>query len=125
MAFYEKLMGLDRRWVYLFVGIAVLIPFFIPFDVPVYVTPEVKVVYDFMESLKEGDVLFLAIDYDPNAMAELHPTARVMMRQAFSKNVKLVISALSQNGPGMAEQLISEISKELLSNPHCVRGMFY
>lgn len=112
MSFYEKLMNLDRRWVYLAVGIAVLVPFFIPFDVPVYTTPEVKAVYDFVESLKEGDILFLAIDYDPNAMAELHPTATVMMRQAFRKNVKLIISALSQNGPGMAEQLIAKISKE-------------
>jgi hypothetical protein len=112
MSFYEKLMNLDRRWVYLAVGIAVLVPFFISFDVPVYTTPEVKAVYDFMESLKEGDILFLAIDYDPNAMAELHPTATVMMRQAFRKNVKLIISALSQNGPGMAEQLIAKISKE-------------
>lgn len=112
MTFYEKLMNLDRRWIYLAVGIAVLVPFFIPFDVPVYTTPEVKAVYDFVESLKEGDLLFLAIDYDPNAMAELQPTARVILRQAFTKNVKLVISALSQNGPGMAEQLISEISRQ-------------
>jgi len=112
MTLYEKLMNLDRRWIYLAVGIAVLVPFFIPFDVPVYTTPEVKAVYDFVESLKGGDLLFLAIDYDPNAMAELQPTARVILRQAFTKNVKLVISALSQNGPGMAEQLISEISRQ-------------
>ncbi len=112
MSFYEKLMALDRRWVYLAVAIAVTIPVLTPFKVPVYVTPEAKAVYDFVENTQPGEIIFLAIDYDPNAMAELHPMARVIMRQAFARNVRLIISALSQNGPGMAEQLIAEISKE-------------
>jgi hypothetical protein len=112
MSFYEKLMKLDRRWVYLAVAVAVTIPVLAPFKVPVYVTPEAKAVYDFVESAKPGEIIFMAIDYDPNAMAELHPMATVIMRQAFSKNVKLLLCALSQNGAGMAEQLISQISKE-------------
>jgi len=112
MNFYERLMKLDRRWVYLAMAIAVTIPVLVPFKVPVYVTPEAKSVYDFVENTKPGEIIFLAIDYDPNAMAELHPMAKAIMRQCFSKEIKLLISALSQNGPGMAEQLISEISKE-------------
>ena len=112
MNFYERLMKLDRRWVYLAVAIAVTVPVLVPFKVPVYVTPEAKSVYDFVENTKPGEIIFLAIDYDPNAMAELHPMAKAIMRQCFSKEIKLLISALSQNGPGMAEQLISEISKE-------------
>jgi hypothetical protein len=112
MSFYDRLMNLDRRWVYLLVGIAVIIPVLSPFRVPVYVTTEVKAIYDFVESLKPGEILFLGIDYDPNVMAELHPMAKAIMRQCFSKDVKLVICALSQNGPGMAEQLISETAKE-------------
>jgi hypothetical protein len=112
MNFYERLMQLDRRWIYLGVAIAVTIPVLFPFKVPVYVTPEAKSVYDFVENTKPGEIIFLAIDYDPNAMAELHPMAKAIMRQCFSKGIKLLISALSQNGPGMAEQLISEISKE-------------
>ncbi|KPL03722.1 MAG: hypothetical protein AMJ73_05650 [candidate division Zixibacteria bacterium SM1_73] len=112
MDFYQRLMNLDRRWVYLVVGIAVIIPVLNPFRVPVYVTPEVEVIHDFVKNLKPGDILFLAIDYDPQAMAEVHPMAKAIMRQCFAKNVKLIISALSQNGPGMAEQLISEVAKE-------------
>jgi hypothetical protein len=112
MNFYERLMQLDRRWIYLAVAIAVIIPVLLPFKVPVYVTPEAKAVYDFVENTKPGEIIFLAIDYDPNAMAELHPMARTIMRQSFSKGIRLIISALSQNGPGMAEQLISQISKE-------------
>jgi len=112
MNFYERLMQLDRRWIYLGVAIAVTIPVLAPFKVPVYITPEAKAVYEFVENTKPGEIIFLAIDYDPNAMAELHPMARTIMRQSFSRGIRLIISALSQNGPGMAEQLISQISKE-------------
>jgi hypothetical protein len=111
MNFFDRIMNLDRRWIYLAVAMAVLIGFFIP-TVPVTVTPEVTSIYDFVENTKPGEIIFLAIDYDPNAMAELQPMAIAIMRQCFAKNIKLIISALSQNGPGMAEDLISKISQE-------------
>jgi hypothetical protein len=117
MGFYDRLMNLDRHWIYLFVGISVILPilleaFGIPIIIPPYVTPEVKKVYDFVEKLEKGDLLFVAIDYDPTAMAELHPMGWAILRQCFKKDVKLIISALHQNGPGMAEQLISQAAKE-------------
>ena len=112
MGFYERLMTLDRRVVYLAMALAVAIPLFISFQVPIYVTPEVKNVYDFVESLKEGDRLLLAIDYDPQAMAELHPMALTISRQCFAKGVKLFFVTLSQNAPGMCEQLVAKMSKE-------------
>jgi len=117
MGFYDRLMSLDRRWIYLFVAIAVVLPilleeFGIPISIPPYVTPEAKSVYTFVHKLQPDDVLFLAIDYDPMAMAELHPVARAILRQCFKKDVRVIISALSQNGPGMAEQLISQTAKE-------------
>jgi hypothetical protein len=121
MAFDEKLMSLDRRWVYLLVGVAVVIPVLVPFSVPVTVTSEVKAIYDFVEETKPGEIIFLAIDYDPQAKAELHPMAYSIMRQCFAKGVKLLISALSQNGPGMAEQAIGEVAREM----HKVRGEDY
>jgi hypothetical protein len=112
MGFYERLMTLDRRWVYLAMALAVAVPLFISFQVPPYITPEVKKVYDFVESLKEGDRLLLAIDYDPMGMAELHPMALTISRQCFAKGVKLFFVTLSQNAPGMCEQLVSKVSKE-------------
>lgn len=113
MAFDEKLMSLDRRWVYLVVGIAVVVPVLVPFRVPVHVTSEVRAIYDFVEETEPGEIIFLAIDYDPQAKAELHPMAYSVMRQCFAKGIRLLISALSQNGPGMAEQAIGEVAREM------------
>ena len=112
MAFYEKLMNLDRRYIYLTMALAVAVPLFVPFQVPIYTTSEVKSVYAFVEGLKPEDRLLIAIDYDPNAMAELHPMAMTICRQCFAKGIKLFFVTLSQNAPGMAEQLVSKLSKE-------------
>lgn len=112
MNFYERMMNLDRRWVYLIIGLVVVITAIVPFDVPLYVTPEVKSVYDFVESLNSGDILMIGVDYAPEAMAELHPMNYAITRQCFKRDIKLLLCCLHQNGPGMVEQVISQVSKE-------------
>jgi hypothetical protein len=45
-------------------------------------------------------------------MAELHPMTYAISRQAFKRDIKLLLCCLHQNGPGMVEQVISQVSKE-------------
>ncbi|MBD3234144.1 MAG: hypothetical protein GF315_10525 [candidate division Zixibacteria bacterium] len=110
MAFYDNMIDIDRRWIYLVLALAVMIPAIIPFTVPVAVTPEVNDIFQFVDTLEAGDYMFLGIDYDPSSMAELHPMCRAIMAHCFSKDINLIMCSLSQNGQGMAEQIIDEIS---------------
>ncbi len=112
MSIHEKLLSIDRRWIFIVLGISVVAPVFVRFSVPIHITDEVRSVHEFVEDTKPGEIIFLAIDYDPQTMAELHPMTYSIMRQCFGKGIKLIISALSQNGPGMAEQAIGEIARE-------------
>ncbi len=109
---YDWMMNLDRRWIYLVIGVVVTVTAVVPFGVPVYITPEVRSVYDFVESLEPGDVLMIGVDYAPEAMAELHPMNYAITRQCFTRGVKLLLCCLHQNGPGMVEQVISQVSQE-------------
>ncbi len=112
MNFYERMMNLDRRWIYLAIGVVVAGTALYPFMLPIYITPEVRSVYDFVENLTPGEVLMIAVDYAPEAMAELHPMSYAITRQCFAKDVKLLLSCLHQNGPGMVEQVIAEVAEE-------------
>jgi hypothetical protein len=112
MNLYERMMSLDRRWVYLVIGVVVVVTAIWTFRVPLYVTPEVKSVYDFVESLTPGEVLMIGVDYAPEVMAELHPMSYVITRQCFSKDIKLLLCCLHQNGPGMVEQVIAQVAEE-------------
>ncbi|MFQ6032196.1 MAG: hypothetical protein ACE5K2_04665, partial [Candidatus Zixiibacteriota bacterium] len=100
MNLYERMMNLDRRWVYLVIGMVVVVTAIWTFRVPLYVTREVRSVYDFVESLTPGEVLMIGVDYDPAALAELHPMTYAITRQCFSKDIKLLLCCLHQNGPG-------------------------
>lgn len=108
----DRVLSLDRRWIYLLLGLAVLIPAVFTFQVPTGISAEVREVYDFIEKLQPGDNVFIAIDYDPSTLAELHPMAEAILRQSFQRGARVIVTALSQFGPSMAEELISRVAKE-------------
>lgn len=109
LTFNERLMSIDRRWVFLVLAIFVVVPLILGFSVKPVVSDEVRAIYDFVETLEPGQNLLVAIDYDPNALAELHPMAFAIMEQALAKRLKLVTLTLSQNGAGMAEQAVKAV----------------
>lgn len=112
MTFWDKLMNIDRRWVYLCIGVVVIIPAIFSFKVPVATTPEVKKIYDFVDEMQPGDCFYLGIDYDPSALAELDPMTYAILNHAFSKDLKVIVGCLSQFGVGMAEIRLTEVAQE-------------
>ncbi|MDM7915809.1 MAG: hypothetical protein ACE15D_14545 [Candidatus Eisenbacteria bacterium] len=107
---YDRLLTIDRRWIYLVMAIGVIIPAVFGFQVPVSVSAEVRSVHDFVEGLQPGDAILLAIDYDPSTLAELHPMAEAILNQAFQRGARVVITTLSQFGPAMADELIKRVA---------------
>lgn len=127
LTFNERLMSIDRRWVFLVLAIFVVVPLIVGFSVKPVVSDEVRAIYDFVESLQPGQNLLVAIDYDPNALAELHPMAFAIMEQALAKRLKLITLTLSQNGAGMAEQAVKSVvdSVKMYHNYTPVYGQDY
>ncbi|MFH2048566.1 MAG: hypothetical protein ABIJ12_03880 [bacterium] len=113
MDFFEKLMKLDRRWVFLLLVIVCVVTYYIDYKVPILPEQESRNIFTFIDSLPPGDIVFVAIDYDPNSMAELHPMTYTIVEQCWRKNLKVIFTALSQNGPGMADQVIRDISDSM------------
>lgn len=111
MTFWDKLMNIDRRWVYLCIGVVVIIPAIFSFKVPVATTPEVKKIYNFVDEMQPGDCFYLGIDYDPSALAELDPMTYAILNHAFSKDLKVIVGCLSQFGVGMAEIRMTEVAQ--------------
>ncbi len=112
MAWYERVLSVDRRLIYAAMGVAVIIPAIFTMHIPVTLSSEVRAVHEFTEEVKDGDILFLAIDFDPSTMAELLPMAEAVMRQVFENDGRLLMSSLSQFGPPMANELITRLARE-------------
>jgi len=110
MTLHDKLLALDRRWVFGVLTVFVIIPLFIDFSVPVTPVKEVREIYDFIEGLKPGDYILLSLDYDPGSMAELHPVAYAMLEQCYAKRLKVITLTLSATGAQMAEEIVRDVT---------------
>jgi len=124
MNIFDRLMSIDRRWVFLLLALVCVITYAISFPIDITITYEVKNIYNFIDTLKPGDIIFVAIDYDPNSLAELHPMTYALVEHAWRKDLKIIFTALSQNGPGMADLAIRQIS-DSLAVPKTYNGVTY
>lgn len=104
MGFWEKLMKLDRRWVFLLIALAVLIPFLKPLRLPISVTKPVQDIFDEVESIPpEGPPLLIGTDYAPATAPELDPMLHALLRHCFSTKRRVMLLALYAEGAGMAK----------------------
>ncbi len=112
MKFFEKLGKIDRRIIYLILGLVVIIPLIKPLELPVFYSYPVKSLFDFIEKQSEGSCILLSMDYDPTVLPECHPMAKAILRHAFAKNLKVIGLTLNPAGTGLALEVITDIPKE-------------
>lgn len=112
MSFFEKMLAIDRRWIFLVLAVVMIIPFFFYIGLPIKVTPEVQALYDAVDRLKPGDVVVYAGEYDPATIPELQPMAQAFLRHAFSKGARIIATGLFQLGVAQVEQDLALVAKE-------------
>lgn len=112
MNFAERMLKVDRRIIFLVIGLCTLLPLLYPVGLPIKISPEVRSVFDYIESMPEGSVFLLSMDFDPASKPELHPQAIAILRHAFRKNLRVIGMTLWVSGTGMADQLLSQVARE-------------
>jgi len=108
----RRLEHLDRRWIFLLMAFALSFPLFVPIDLPIRVSPEVRGYFDAVDSLHAGDVVYLAVDYDPGSKPELEPMLNATLRHLFRKHVKVVGATLWPAGAPLLEAGLKEIGEK-------------
>ena len=106
-----KLGNLDRRLIFLLIGLAVLIPLINPnlIDLPLGEDRNTRVVYDSISNLNTNDKVLISFAYGASTKPEVHPMAVGLLNHLFSKGVKVYIVSLWPESPIMAEQAISSV----------------
>ncbi|MBN1433129.1 hypothetical protein JW921_00100, partial [Candidatus Fermentibacterales bacterium] len=99
-----KLLNIDRRWIFLLIGIVCIIPFLLKIGMPVHPTDEVRWIFDYIEGLGPENAIFVGFDFDPGTQAENLPMAVAIVRHAFSRDVPVFMTAFSPLGQGMIQQ---------------------
>ena len=109
-----KLGTLDRRIIFLLVGLSVLIPLLKPEWVQLPVRPKIhsQIVFDEIEKLKANDKVLLSFEYGPSTKPEIHPMSLAILKHMFAKNIKVYATALWADGNFMSTEALEEISGE-------------
>lgn len=102
--FWTRMIGLDRRVIFIFTFIALSIPMFIEIEMDIPISPEVQWLYDSMERLPQDSKVLMSLDYDPSSEPELQPMAETFLKYALQRNFKVMVIGLWPQGPIQAER---------------------
>jgi hypothetical protein len=120
---YDRFANLDRRWIFLLMGLAVGIPVLLQVKFPEKPTQLATNVFNEIEKLKPGDKVLLSFDYDPASEGELGPMATAFVRHCCEKKLKMYFMALWPVGPQMVDDNIDKVIKA--DFPNLVYGEDY
>ena len=84
-----SLGSLDRRVIFIIVGLSVLIPLLKPdwVSLPIENKAHSQRVFNELNSLKPNSKVLLSFDYGPSTMPEIHPMAIALLRHMFAKKI--------------------------------------
>jgi len=122
MEFFEKLMRIDRRIIFLLIFIGVAIPLIVAFNFRLETTQPTQEVYDLVEDANDGAYILLSFDYGPSTKPEIQPMAIAILKHAFRRNYKVVCSALWPMGVLMCAEAIESVKEEF---PNIEYGVDY
>lgn len=111
MKLAEKLSALDRRYIFILIALCVIVPLLLNLRMPFTPTKPVRDLYDAVERIPEGSIVYVACDYDPGSMPELYPMTLAIFRHLFSKNVRVVSGALWAPGPPLIERALRLVAE--------------
>ncbi|MEK6608008.1 MAG: hypothetical protein AABZ30_10135 [Myxococcota bacterium] len=91
---WERLQNFDRRWIFLAMIVAIVVPLLRPVKMPFAVSERVQKLYDELESIKPGELVLLSLDYGPESAPEVDPFTQAVMRHLARKQARVVVITL-------------------------------
>ena len=105
---------IERTILYILIALGVFLPLIFPFDKwPNLPTPEVRSVYDTIESLQPGDTIMVVVDFDPSSEPELYPMLLAVLRHAFDKDLYVLgVCLFNPAGAGLGVAAFTTVGDE-------------
>ncbi|MBN1619453.1 hypothetical protein JW890_01910 [candidate division WOR-3 bacterium] len=131
MKFWLFMDKLDRRWLFLAIGLSVIIPSITNMRFPVTTTPPTLNLWNFVDSLKyTKKPLIIICDYSPSTSPELQPMAHALFRHALEADIPVFLyGGLYTEGFGLAriaeETVLEEIDYQKANGDSVIYGEDY
>jgi hypothetical protein len=109
--FWERLLAIDRRIIFVVIFLALSVPIFLQIGLPIPVTTEVQILYDALEDLSRGSRILVSCDFDPGSEPELQPMTEAAFKYFIENDLKFIIIGLWPQGPIQANRAIEDINE--------------
>ncbi len=102
----------SRHIIFISLFLIIFVTMLLDYSPEVIVTSETQRMYDYLDSLPPGSVLIVSFDHEASSLPEIKPIALTVLRHAFSKDLKLIGTALLAEGTGVGYRLITQTAQE-------------
>src|SRR5262245_1352752 len=109
MQLIEKLGTVDRRWIFLFIAIAVTIPLLTGRAAPVSPSPIVQHLFDAIDAVPPASRVLLSLDFGPSTIPENLPMASAVARHCLKKDLALYVMTIWATGPPIINTMLNDI----------------
>lgn len=104
----EKLRGADRRYIFLIVGLAIVVSLAFEIKLPVQkVSEDVENFKKVIDEAPESSVILISFDFDPASSPEIKPVGEGLLYYALKNNKKVIMTTLWQTGIGLTETVMT------------------
>jgi hypothetical protein len=113
MTFWQRISSVDRRILYVLLCLSVALPLILKPKTKVRVSEPVRGAYEAVDRLPAGTAVLISIDYDPSSAPEVQPMLIALLRQAFKKNLHVIITGQLALGLPLAEIALNQVAPEM------------
>jgi hypothetical protein len=105
----ERLQFIDRRYIFIFIALAVIIPLLLGLRFEEEPSPIVLALYDKIDDMPPGSRLLMSFDYGPTTAPEIQPMVDVILRHACLKGLKVYLMAVWATGQSLTVQTVEQV----------------
>ena len=108
----RTLQTVDRRVLYALLLLSVTIPFFLPFKVPVKISPATQKLYDTIESLPENSFIIFGSDWSAGTRGENGAQTEALMRHVMRHKLRFAILCFDPQAATLTQSIAERMESE-------------
>lgn len=108
-----RIQRADDRVVRLLVFLAILVPLANPLPVPMPISDDTRVLYDFIEQLPSGSIVLMSTELTPGWVPNLYGGQEAVFAHLLRRGIRVVMNSFAADGPMFNEKQIAAVAEPL------------
>ncbi|BCW96511.1 MAG: hypothetical protein WHS44_02715 [Fimbriimonadales bacterium] len=109
---WQRMLGIDRRWLYLVLFVNIVTFLVAPIRMPASISPPVQKFYDEIEKLQPGDLVMISSNWSASTLAENQPQLEAVIAHLMRKQARFTIISIEAQSRDISYRLAERVTKD-------------